>query len=50
MHSEVGEDRKLVDYLVPAAPELTAGGQEMVCPCCKTKAVYTGHNLRYRYR
>jgi hypothetical protein len=49
-HSEVGRDRKLIDYLTPTAPELPPGGQEMVCPTCKTKALYTGHDLRYRYK
>lgn len=49
-HSEVGRDRKLVDYLVPTAPELPQGGQEMECPSCKTKALYTSQDLRYRYK
>jgi hypothetical protein len=49
-HSEVGRDRRLIDYLVPTAPQLPADGQEMECPSCKSKAVYTGQDLRYRYK
>ncbi len=49
-HSEIGRDRKLVDYLIPTAPALPQGGQEMECPSCKTKALYTSRDLRYRYR
>jgi len=49
-HSEVGRDRRLIDYLVPTAPRLPPEGQEMECPSCKRKAVYTGQDLRYRYK
>jgi hypothetical protein len=46
-HSEVGKERKLIDYLFPAAPEIPLGGQEMECPSCKTKGLYTRRDLRY---
>jgi hypothetical protein len=46
-HSEVGKERKLIDYLFPAAPEIPLVGQEMECPSCKTKALYTRRDLRY---
>jgi len=47
IHSEVGRDRNLSDYLRPTAPEFPSVGQEMECPACKTKAIYTRHDLRY---
>ena len=47
-HSEVGKERKLIDYLLPTAPEIPLAGQEMECPSCKTKALYTRRDLRYR--
>lgn len=48
-HSEVGRERKLIDHLIPTSPELPSGGQEMECPSCKSKATYTGQDLRFRY-
>jgi hypothetical protein len=48
-HSEVGRERKLIDYLVPTAPQLPPDGQEMECPSCKARALYTGRDLHYRY-
>ena len=47
-HSEVGKDRKLIDYLLPTAPEFPPAGEELECPSCKTKAIYTRRDLRYR--
>ena len=49
-HSEVGRDRALIDYLIPTAPALPQDGQEMVCPACKTRALYTSQDFRYRYK
>ena len=48
-HSEVGKDRKLIDYLFPTSPEFPPEGAEMECPACKTKAIYTRQDLRYRF-
>lgn len=47
-HSEIGEDRKLIDYLMPTTPEFSENGEELECPSCKTKAIYTRRDLRYR--
>jgi hypothetical protein len=47
-HSEIGKDRRLIDYLIPAAPEIPSNGQEMVCPSCKTRATYTRRDLHYQ--
>jgi hypothetical protein len=49
-HSQVGRDRKLIDYLIPTAPELPASGQEMECPACKTKSIYMHQDLRFQLR
>ena len=49
-HSEIGKDRKLNDYLFPTAPEFSSAGEEMECPSCKTKAIYTREDLQYRLR
>jgi hypothetical protein len=46
--SEVGKERKLIDYLFPTAPEIPLAGQEIECPSCKTKALYTRRDLSYR--
>jgi len=48
VHSEIGNDRRLIDYLLPTAPEFPANGAEMECPLCKTKATYTRQDLRYQ--
>jgi len=48
-HSEVGAERKLIDYLIPTAPKLPQDGQEMEYPSCKTRALYTRRDLQYRY-
>jgi hypothetical protein len=48
VHSEVGKDRKLIDYLFPTAPELPPAGKEFECPSCKTSAIYTRQDLRFR--
>jgi hypothetical protein len=47
IHSEIGKDRTLIDYLHPTAPAFPENGKEMECPSCKTKAVYTSKDLRY---
>jgi hypothetical protein len=47
-HSEVGRERKLIDYLFPTAPEFPPDGEEIECPSCKSKAVYTPRDLRFR--
>jgi hypothetical protein len=47
IHSEIGTDRKLIDYLRPTAPEFPPEGKEMECPSCRTKAIYTSSDLRY---
>jgi hypothetical protein len=47
VHSEVGSDRRLVDYLYPTAPEIPVDGIELECPSCKTRNLYTSRDLRY---
>jgi len=48
IHSEVGQDRAVVDYLHPTAPKFPSLGKELECPSCKTKALYHPKDLRYR--
>jgi hypothetical protein len=50
IHSEIGVDRKLNDYLYPTKPEFPAEGTELECPSCRTKAIYERTDLRYKTR
>jgi hypothetical protein len=49
-HSYVGRPRKLEDYLHPTEPDFPAGGVELECPGCKTKAVYQATEVRYQFK
>jgi len=48
VHSEVGAERTLVDYLKPTAPKFSVLGEEMECPHCKVTSRYMREDLRYR--
>jgi len=47
-HTEIG--KTLTDYMLPIKPEIRPGGEEIECPNCKTKSVYTRSELRYQAR
>jgi hypothetical protein len=46
-YSEISEDT-LVDYYLPAKPELPHEGTERECPNCKAKFTYRKSELIYR--
>jgi hypothetical protein len=47
VHSEIGSDRRLVDYLYPTKPEFPTEGAELERPCCQNRGVYKRTDLRY---
>lgn len=50
VHSEVGKDRSIFDYLRPTEPTFSSHGEELECPNCGTRAVYIVQDLRYQFR
>ena len=48
VHSEVGADRTIVDYLKPTARKFSPLGEELQCPRCNTKHRYGREDLRYQ--
>jgi hypothetical protein len=44
-YSKISE--RLVDYFLPAKPEIAAEGVERECPNCKAKCVYKRNELTY---
>jgi hypothetical protein len=47
VHSYIGQNRNLEDYLRPTDPVFPAKGVQLECPKCKTRAVYHSTDLRY---
>jgi hypothetical protein len=45
-YSEISE-RTLIDYFLPAKPEIAPEGEERECPHCKAKFVYRRNELTY---
>ena len=46
-HSGIVETGHAIDYFFPVKPEFSAGGEELECPHCYSKAVYYRTDLRF---